>query len=186
MKTTNPLENLYRKIAEPLCRYPEELRVNTRVADPVCTLVASCNPVDQGRLIGVGGKMYKACDYLIKVTGRRIGYAARLIIESDFRSTHELRQFVPKDEWLESDNEYIEATLRDVVGYVEDSPIEIQMSNVSRNGTVVLMRTSEALTEQMRTSLDIVMNAIGKSRGRFIYLEFAKTYESKGQNIGAR
>jgi predicted RNA-binding protein YlqC (UPF0109 family) len=183
---TNQTEELYRIIAQPLVRYPDELLINSRFTGEACTIVVSCNPKDQGVLIGAGGKMYKACEYLVRVAGRRIGISTRLIIESDFRTTRELRPFVPHENWSKTDNEYLEALLWDVLGYVEDDPVEIQTQNVSKMGTVVLARTSEDLTEQMRVSLETVINAIGKAKGRFVYLEFGNMYESQSENIGPR
>ena len=181
---TDQIEELYRIIAAPMMRFPDELLIYGQRAGEYCVVTVTCHPDDQGRLIGAGGRMYKACEHLIAIAGKKAGIHARLVIKSEFRSTHELRPFEPKENWNRTDNEYVEALLWDVLVYVGIDPIDVRVSNASKWKTVALVSTPEVLTDQMRLSLETVFNAIGKGMGRYIYLDIA--YEGASQSIGAR
>ena len=185
MKTSR-IEELYRIIASPLVKYPDELLVHTQTTGDAYTVVAACNSEDKGRLIGSGGRMFKACEYLIRTAGRNIGVSTRLIIESDFRTTHKLCPFAPKYNWNKTDNEYLEALIWDVLGYVGVDPAEVRTSDVSKWGTVVVVRTTDSLEEQMRLALETVINAIGKAKGRFVYLDIGWMYEGQRTNFCSR
>jgi predicted RNA-binding protein YlqC (UPF0109 family) len=171
--------DLYRCIAESLVEFPEQLEVSEKVTDrgPIPGyVVASAHESDCGKLIGVRGQNFKACEDLLQACAlkSRNGDRAYLKIVEKKSEPGFLKRYEPKRDWGVEDEKRLLAITHKITGAVIHGNPCVESRNLPKGITVLWIRSPacSSLHERIKESLETILRAIGRNRGRIVHVQF--------------
>lgn len=165
------LINFYRYIAQALVEFPDKVQVEYNEEET--RIEVRCDPTDCGKLIGVKGQNYKACEDLLQAAAIRQGWKKRIFLEI-FKEQSKpgfTKRFERNHKWGAEES----GRLCELVALLAKATIadEIQIDAENRHDTTnIYIRTPGPVHERIVSSFSFIMRAIGLNRGRVIFIYF--------------
>lgn len=177
--TTDPkteLEGLYRLIVTGMVEYPQDLVIHAEHVGPAVYITAKANVNDQGKLLGAERKTLDAVISIMSVAAKRLGVAARIILADPKPGKYKpFLPYKPKTNWDGADTMALRSLLTNISAHLFKYPPKVQWTNLSDTATafVLCVRKEEPDCDNLELihALQVVFVAVGKNKGRSVFLE---------------
>jgi len=155
----------YRSIAQEMVEFPQALEVFEE--DGRIIVTASDN--DYGKLIGMSGRNFRACEDLLQYLAMRQGQRhIRLVIDNKNAKASFPTRYNHKHDWCEADDKAFEKLAQNLLEkLLGESGWKCGVTTEGM-GSVLSIWFWEDAHERVKEALQIIFRAIGKNQGRHL------------------
>jgi len=181
-----PIETL-RRLVSGFLLHPEELQIDVAPGDGSGTLEITLRAPrgDTCRLIGGGGKHFRALEFIVGRMGVKYMQPARLlpIPRSDFGPLDKNPKFEPKADWPKE--EIIELLREVCLACLNHELLQITAADNGEYSTKLTVKVSTdeplRIVEEFATALRELFDDIGKAKGRILYIDMLPVLHPDGE-----
>lgn len=169
------LEEYYRLLASWLVRSPADLRVSQYSTPLSVNVTVQAREGDHGRLIGVEGRIFKACDTILHESALANGLKIRLIIDSPRNNGRTVVPFKYSEAWSRTDDVLLADLLYAATSVLYFGSIEIDHHAISHSATQFSLKRQPHRTvereQQLANALIVWFESAGRNKGRAVFLD---------------
>jgi len=162
----------YEKIASAIVEYPDRLKVSGRSDNSV---VVFADDADYGKLIGMGGKNFRACEDLLQAFAmtRNLPFVKLMINSHDASRAMFPSRYTPDEKWDEFKDAKLELFIEKILTPVINSVPRIETKKqLGFPGSHLVITTGNGVHERIRDAISVIAVAVGRNRGRRVKIEF--------------
>lgn len=172
---TTIVEETLHSVVSGLIKQPEKLVITATPAGSLLIANIKVDDRDFGKVLGAQVANLNALRVMVALIGEKHGQNIRLTLEDPAQRIPNRDPFVPATNW---DKRVVEDIACDVAGAIFKLPHTISTTDVNNN-TVIDIEVSprEQITgglDLLKTALETIFKAIGKAKGRTIFLNVAR------------
>lgn len=163
---------IVRRVAEAICKFPDQLRMETELTPGAVEVTLTANPADTKRLAGAGGSTVKHLTLLFRMLARESGKAVRFCehVPNGERETP-FEPYVANPNWPQAE---VEELLKEVVEAIYELPVEIRTHqhnpySVKMYATVLGNLEGNQSLGYVDKAINVLFIPIGTNKGMKVY-----------------
>lgn len=169
------LRDLYFLLASSIVNHASQLVVRTETAGGKTLVIVDGNAIDYGRLLGQSARMFKSCESILRNSIFAKGLKVDLLIDVPRQQKH-FSKFTPMVNWSEDDDRRMAELLNNVAITIFKQP-QITHRPLSYSASAFTLEMGEdfqshPMSIRVSEALEIWFDAVGRTRGRIVYLDF--------------
>ncbi len=171
----------YEKIASAIVQHPEMLSVSAREGDKVMVFA---DDADYGKLIGMGGRNFRACEDLLQAFAmqRNLPFV-KLCVQNETKTASFPSRYEPNDQWSVIDDRLMVEFIKSLITAIFQVEVRCQTSNSGlHKGTHITVSVPCEVHDRVKEALAWVVHAVGRNRGRMVQVEVKDRHVKQTKN----